>query len=377
MAESAAPSQGRVFISYRREETAYPAGWLFDRLADHFGGGQIFKDVDTIQLGDDFVQVIARAVGSCDVLLALIGDRWLTITDAHGRRRLDDPDDFVRVEIEAALTRNVRVIPILIDGAKMPRADELPDSLAKLVRRHALELSPSRFAYDTRRLLKVLDTTLAEVRTAQDDAAAILASAGKAPDRGTTEVAKSPARRKQTSGVRTPTTRQVTPAMPSGNAEEYLQGAARRLQDDGDQVSRVQLLAGTALVGYQSKVLVSWAAIKLHLFTVLRPTRVATDAELAALSRDAVAYAKAATKGAPGFQTGVAVIPALIADTVTDQAKAAATARPKKEFAAILLPAIVDLSSGQTFTYQGRILWGAVFTSWLRARLSATLPASR
>ena len=118
MVESTAPSPGRIFISYRREETAYPAGWLYDRLAGRYGDGQIFKDVDSIQLGDDFVEVITRAVGSCDVLLALIGDRWLTITDQDGRRRLDDPDDFVRLEIEAALTRNVRVVPILVDGAQ-------------------------------------------------------------------------------------------------------------------------------------------------------------------------------------------------------------------------------------------------------------------
>jgi hypothetical protein len=163
--------RGRIFISYRRDETAYPAGWLFDRLAQHFGPAQIFKDVDSIELGDDFVQVISRAVGSCDVLLALIGDRWLTITDDRGRRRLDDPDDFVRLEIEAALERNVRIIPILVDGANMPRTDELPAGLVGLERRQALELSPSRFEYDTNRLLKVLDMTLAEVRTVHDDAA--------------------------------------------------------------------------------------------------------------------------------------------------------------------------------------------------------------
>ena len=172
-------ASGRIFISYRREETAYPAGWLYDRLADRFGGGQVFKDVDSIQLGDDFVEVVTRAVGSCDVLLALIGDRWLTITDEHGRRRLDDPDDFVRLEIEAALTRNVRVIPILVDGARMPNADELPDILVKLVRRQALELSPARFEFDTSRLFDVLDWTLAEVRTAQDDGALQRGSAGK------------------------------------------------------------------------------------------------------------------------------------------------------------------------------------------------------
>jgi TIR domain len=168
MAESAVGPTGRIFISYRRDETAYPAGWLYDRLAQHFGAGQIFKDVDSIELGDDFVQVITRAVGSCDVLLALIGEQWLTITDAQGQRRLNDPDDFVRLEIEAALTRDVRIIPILIDGARMPNADELPTGLASLARRQALELSPSRFEYDTSRLLKILDMTLAEVRTAHD-----------------------------------------------------------------------------------------------------------------------------------------------------------------------------------------------------------------
>jgi hypothetical protein len=153
---------GRIFISYRRQETAYSASWLYDRLFDRYPG-QVFKDVDSIEPGDDFVEVITAAVGSCDVLLALIGDQWLTITDENGRRRLDNPDDFVRLEIEAALTHMVRVIPILVDGATMPRADELPPSLARLVRRNALELSPARFEYDTNRLLKVLDRTLTEV----------------------------------------------------------------------------------------------------------------------------------------------------------------------------------------------------------------------
>lgn len=163
MGESGAIRRGRIFISYRREDTAYPAGWLFDRLKDHFGEGQIFKDVDAIELGDDFAEVITSAVASCDVLLALIGDRWLTITDEEGRRRLDQPGDFVRLEIEAALARNVRVIPILVGGTRMPRSDELPATLTRLARRHALELSPNRFEFDTRRLLKVLHKTLVDV----------------------------------------------------------------------------------------------------------------------------------------------------------------------------------------------------------------------
>jgi tetratricopeptide (TPR) repeat protein len=163
VAESVAPSAGRVFISYRREETAWQAGWLYDRLTDRFGRDQIFKDIDSIELGDDFLEAITTAVGSCDVLLALIGERWLTITDEHGRSRLDDADDFVRLEIEAALTRNVRVIPILVAGARMPRPDQLPPSLAKLTRRQALEVSPSHFESETSRLHKVLDRALPEM----------------------------------------------------------------------------------------------------------------------------------------------------------------------------------------------------------------------
>ena len=138
-----------------------PAGCSTD-LAVRFGRGQIFKDIDSIELGDDFVEAITTAVGSCDVLLALIGKQWLTITDEHGTARLDEPDDFVRLELEAALTRKVRVIPILVAGARMPRPDQLPPSLAKLARRQALELSPDHFEFDASRLHKVLDRALAD-----------------------------------------------------------------------------------------------------------------------------------------------------------------------------------------------------------------------
>jgi hypothetical protein len=164
MAASIGDFPARIFLSYRREETAYHAGWLFDRLADHFGRNQVFKDVNSIEPGDDFVEVITTAAESCDVLLALIGRGWVTITDQDGRRRLDNPRDFVRLEIEAALAHNVRVIPVLVDGARMPRTDELPASLAELAHREALELSPSRFEIDSGRLLTVLDRTIAEAQ---------------------------------------------------------------------------------------------------------------------------------------------------------------------------------------------------------------------
>ncbi len=153
------PESAGIFICYRREDAAYPAGWLFDRLVGHFGEGQVFKDVDSIRLGDDFEAEITAAVGSCAVLLAVIGTRWLTVAGEEGRR-LDDPADFVRLEIETALTRGVRVIPVLVDRARMPRAAELPATLEKLTRRQALVLSPASFTADIARLLKVLDATL-------------------------------------------------------------------------------------------------------------------------------------------------------------------------------------------------------------------------
>jgi hypothetical protein len=239
-------ASGRIFISYRREETAYPAGWLYDRLAERFGSGQVFKDVDSIQLGDDFVEVITSAVGSCDVLLALIGEEWLTITDEHGHRRLDNRDDFVRLEIEAALTRQVRVIPILVDGARMPREDELPDSLAKLVRRQALELSPARFDFDTSRLLKVLDRTLAEARTAQDEAPSMGAPARKAPDPSTTELPMVPERPEQAGQSHRPSIPPATP-VPPGGARPALDRAEPSDKQRRRLSTRARILAGVGV----------------------------------------------------------------------------------------------------------------------------------
>ena len=176
------PASSRVFISYRRADSDYPAGWLFDRLAEHFGRGRVFKDVDSLQPGDDFAEVITAAVSSCSALVAVIGERWLTITDEHGRRRLDNPEDFVRLEIEAALTRGVRVIPVLVNGAGMPRSADLPPSLQPLARRQAVELSPYRF--DTSALIRVLDNTVsgtpAAAPTAPQDPLRRPASAGPA-----------------------------------------------------------------------------------------------------------------------------------------------------------------------------------------------------
>jgi TIR domain len=147
----------RIFISYRRSDAGWPARWLADRLGRQFGASVVFQDVESIRPGDDFAAEIEAAVGACSVLLAVIGPQWLAMGGPAGRR-LDDPGDWVRLEIEAAVKYGILIIPVLVDGAGMPSADELPPSLRELTRRQAVSLSPSNF--DTRRLVSVLEAAL-------------------------------------------------------------------------------------------------------------------------------------------------------------------------------------------------------------------------
>ena len=114
----------RIFISYRRDDSAAHAGRLYDWLQSHFGQGQVFMDVDAIKPRLDFVEVVQEAVGSCDSLIAVIGRDWLGASDGIGRRRLEILEDLVRLEIATALTRNIQVIPVLVQGAQMPLATD-------------------------------------------------------------------------------------------------------------------------------------------------------------------------------------------------------------------------------------------------------------
>jgi hypothetical protein len=169
--EVANPSLFRIFLNYRREDSSGHAGRMYDALRygvgdePGFGEGQIFMDIDTIDVGVDFPDVIRDAVGSCDVFVSIIGKQWLTAVDAKGRRRLEKPEDFVRLEIEAALERDIRLIPALVQGAEMPSSEELPEALAALTRRNAIELSDTRWRFDVGRLvtrLKELEQKKAE-----------------------------------------------------------------------------------------------------------------------------------------------------------------------------------------------------------------------
>lgn len=128
----------RIFISYRRSDSRTISGRIYDRLATAFGGAEyVFKDVDSIPFGADFRTYINDSISACDALMAIIGPTWVTTTDEQGRRRIDDPNDFVRLEIEAALEQNLPVYPVLVHGAAMPRADDLPESLQSLAYRNA------------------------------------------------------------------------------------------------------------------------------------------------------------------------------------------------------------------------------------------------
>jgi hypothetical protein len=145
-----------IFISYRREDTEGQAGRLFDDLTRHFGADSVFMDVAGIEPGRDFRRAIDEQVASCGVLLAVIGKGWLDAKDESGRRRLEDPLDFVRLETASALKRDIPVIPVLVQGASLPRAEQLPPDLAELAYRNAVELTHARWDSDVQLLIKAL-----------------------------------------------------------------------------------------------------------------------------------------------------------------------------------------------------------------------------
>ena len=149
-----------IFISYRREDSAGWTGRLSERLKQKFGTASIFMDIDTIQPGTDFAKALRSAVGSCDVLLAMIGPNWPIATSPEGQRRLEDPNDWVRTELTAALNRSIPVIPVLVGGADLPKVDTLPDELKKLFQYQTHELTDKRWEYDSSQLELVLEKVL-------------------------------------------------------------------------------------------------------------------------------------------------------------------------------------------------------------------------
>jgi formylglycine-generating enzyme required for sulfatase activity len=154
------PAVSGIFISYRREDSSGWAGRLSHALRKNFGADQVFIDINTIEPGVVYTAVTEEWLTSCDVVLVLIGPRWLTVTDKKGQRRLDNPRDLVRIEVAVALRRGIRVVPVLIGGAAMPSIDDLPEDLEELVRLNAYELSDKRWDYDQEQLARFLKKTI-------------------------------------------------------------------------------------------------------------------------------------------------------------------------------------------------------------------------
>jgi TIR domain len=147
-----------IYLSYRRTESAAYAGRLFDHLSRHFSPGSVFMDIQGgIAPGQDFARAIESALNACDAVLVVIGNSWTSCTGKDARRRLDDPKDWVRLEVAAALRRNVLVVPILVDAACLPDPASLPEELQPLCGRNACELSDLRWSFDVGELVKYLE----------------------------------------------------------------------------------------------------------------------------------------------------------------------------------------------------------------------------
>ncbi|MGH8798494.1 MAG: toll/interleukin-1 receptor domain-containing protein, partial [Caldimonas sp.] len=150
-----------IFLSYRRQDSQSATGRLADRLEEHFGTARVFRDHESIVAGEDFAEAIRRAIATSTVVLVIVGPRWLAAASDAGTRRLDDPADFVRLEIELAFANDVAVVPVLVEGATMPAAAALPPTLAEFARCQAVELSETRWRYDADRLIQTLQARFA------------------------------------------------------------------------------------------------------------------------------------------------------------------------------------------------------------------------
>jgi len=164
----------KIFISYRRDDSAAMTGRIFDRLASQFGRESVFMDVDTIPFGIDFRQHISNAVGQCDVILAVIGEKWGDASQIGGRR-LDDPNDFVRVELEIALRQEIPIIPVLVGRSPMPKPSELPSSLEDFAYRNAAQVDVGKdFHAHMNRLIRGLETLLKPAKVAAESASVLV-----------------------------------------------------------------------------------------------------------------------------------------------------------------------------------------------------------
>jgi DNA-binding beta-propeller fold protein YncE len=236
----------KLFICYRREETAAHAGRLYDAVAARFGESNVFMDIE-LEPGIDFVDRITEVVGACQVLLVVVGPRWATVSNGESRPRIADREDFVRLEVEIALHRpDVRVIPLLVAGAHMPHSDELPAELRALTRRNALELSDLRWRYDVGRLMGTLEELLGTVSMPLPAGAKAIEERQQAPAR--VEPAATSSATRTDTRVSEPLERREEPA-PLPPLPKGPQPPRRRWLLAAAGGAAVLLLAGLAIAG--------------------------------------------------------------------------------------------------------------------------------
>ena len=154
-------SPSNIFLCYRREDTQGFARGVYERLASKYGHERVFRDIDSTPAGVRFSACIESRVGQCSVMVVLIGNAWLSAKDRTGQRRLDIPKDWVRQEIEAALSRDIPILPVRVQGAPMPSEDELPSSIADLAGFQSAEVADSRWDYDVGQLTEAIDSLIA------------------------------------------------------------------------------------------------------------------------------------------------------------------------------------------------------------------------
>ena len=203
-----------IFINYRRGEDQAAAGRLYDQLEATFTRARIFIDVDNIAPGRDFTEELATRVEQCDVFLAVVGRRWADVVDIDGSRRLDNPNDWVRVEIESAQRLGKHIIPVLVDGAEMPRPEKLPDALQPFARRNAARLTHERFRADVQALVAAIGR-LRETERARLEGQ-------PTPSPGGAEMSVGPAR-----GARSPDRRLATTSRGAGGVGGDRHGGGR------------------------------------------------------------------------------------------------------------------------------------------------------
>jgi len=267
-----------IFINYRRDDSRADAGRLYDRLSSRYPD-RVFRDVGSLEPGVEWQEAIDKVLGSSDACIVVIGPQWLDVTDANGKRRIDDPRDTVRKEVSIALKSGMRVFPVLVGGARMPAEDDLPEELQALVRRNALELSEQDFDEGVNKLVKAIERALGWMPTRTTSPASLpVIAAVVATAVLIILVAIYIFRQKSTPTSQTTTTESTVQSQPSSTATlpastppgaETI-GPPGTSQSSSDAASAVTSLVGQITFNWNGANVVSWQVMDASKRKVLR-----------------------------------------------------------------------------------------------------------